>query len=236
MEITSVNNQLIKETVKLHKRKYREDRQVFIVEGYHLYEEANKVNLVRQVFTTDRSIIGNNVVYVTDIVLGKLSQMKTPQSIVAVCNKPNNKELTDRVLILEKLQDPGNVGTLIRSALAFGFKTIVLDSTVDIYNDKVIRSTQGAMFKLNFIEMSALEFIKTHRDYNIFGTSLDGEEIDNVVFSGKIALVLGNEGNGISNEVLANTNRNVTIKTNEVESLNVGVAGSIVMHEVSKQR
>jgi TrmH family RNA methyltransferase len=233
MEITSVNNPLVKETVKLHQKKYRDDRQVFIVEGYHLFEEASNAGIIRQVFTTDRRIIAKNVVYVTETVLNKISQMKSSQSVVAVCNKFESKEITDKVLILEKIQDPGNLGALLRSALAFGFDTVILDNTVDLYNDKVIRSTQGAMFQLNIIHMSTLDFINENEQYTIYGTSFDGEEISGLLLDKKLAVVLGNEGNGVSKEVLLKTNKNITIKTKNVESLNVAVAGSIIMHEMS---
>lgn len=234
MDITSVNNPLVKETVKLHKKKYRDDRMVFIVEGYHLYEEAKKAQIIRQVFTTDKKIKGSNVVYVNETVLHKLSQLKSPQQVIAVCNKLKTKELTNKVLILEKLQDPGNLGTLLRSALAFGFHTVVLDNTVDLYNDKVIRSTQGAMFKLNIIHQNTVHFIRSNKEYVYFGTSLKGSSIDDIIKPSKYALILGNEGNGLSSEVLSITNKNITIKTNDVESLNVAIAGSILMHELAK--
>ena len=234
MEITSVNNPLIKDTVKLQKKKYRDDRKVFLIEGYHLYEEAKKYGIIRQVFTVDKHIKGTNVVYVNNAVFNKLSQMKTPQKVLCVCNKLSNSKLTNRVLILAKIQDPGNLGTLLRSALAFGFDTIVLDNTVDIYNDKVIRSTQGAMFKLNIIYSTTLDFIRNHKEYRIYGTSLKGTNVDSIMLTDKLALILGNEGAGVSKEVLQNTNQNITIKTKDVESLNVGVAGSILMYEMSK--
>lgn len=234
MEITSVNNPLIKETVKLQKKKYRDDRKVFIVEGYHLYEEAKKQGIIRQIFTMDKNIKGNNVVYVNSTVFQKLSMMKTPQKVLCVCNKLESKRLSSKVLILEKLQDPGNLGTLLRSALAFGFDTIVLDNTVDLYNDKVIRSTQGAMFKLSFLHMSTLDFIRKYKEYRVYGTSLNGASVSDIIMTDKIALVLGNEGAGVSKEVLQHTNKNITIPTKDVESLNVGVAGSILMYEMSK--
>lgn len=235
MEITSVNNPLVKETVKLHQRKYRDDRQVFIVEGYHLFEEASNAGIIRQVFTTDRRIIAKNVVYVNETVLNKISQMKNAQSVVAVCNKFESTKLADKVLILEKIQDPGNLGTLLRSALAFGFDTVILDNTVDLYNDKVVRSTQGAMFHLNIILMSTLDFIEQHKQYTIYGTSFDGCDLSDVLIDKKIAVILGNEGNGVSKEVLSKTNKNITIKTKNVESLNVAIAGSIIMHEMNKK-
>lgn len=236
MVITSVNNPLIKDTVKLHKKKYRDDRKVFIIEGYHLFEEAKKYNIIRQVFTVDETITGTNVIHVSETVFNKLSQMKTPQKVLCVCNKLNNKELSDKVLILEKLQDPGNLGTLLRSALAFGFDTVILDNTVDLYNDKVIRSTQGAMFKLNILQMSTIDFIRQHKEYYVYGTSLHGGLVTETIPPLKFALILGNEGAGVSIEVLEKANQNITIRTKDVDSLNVGVAGSILMYEMSKQK
>lgn len=230
MEITSVNNPLVKDTVKLHQKKYRDQLDLFIIEGYHLFEEASKFDVIKHVFTTDRSITGKNVVYVTDIVLAKLAKTKSPQKVLCVCHKLNNNEISDKVLILEGLQDPGNLGTLLRSALAFGFKTVILDNTVNLYNDKVIRSTQGAMFNLNIIEMSAIDFIDNHLDYIIYGTSFNGVVLDTVMPSKQVAIILGNEGQGVSTKLLNKTYQNITIRTNDVESLNVGVAGSIIMH------
>lgn len=230
MKITSINNQIVKDTAKLHKKKYRDLQSQFLVEGYHLYEEALKVGNVVSIFTTDESIIGENVIYVTDQVLVKLTQTKNPQPVLTVCKKITSNTITDKVLILEEVQDPGNLGTLMRSALAFGFNTIVLDNTVDIYNDKVLRSTQGAIFKLNIIEQKTELFMNQHQDFKYYGTAMKGEPITRMYKQGKIAVILGNEGSGVSKHILQNTNMNITIKMQETESLNVGVAGSILMH------
>ncbi len=230
MEITSINNRLIKDTTKLHKKKYRDETGLFLVEGYHLYEEAYKSNSIKTIFTTDQSIMGENVIYVNELVLEKLAQTRNPQGVLCVCEKQQSTELTDKILILEKLQDPGNLGTLMRSALAFGYKTIVLDNTVDIYNDKVLRSTQGAIFKLNIILSDTLDFMKMHKEYTYYGTSMNGENLSVINKSEKLALILGNEGAGVSEEVKNSTYKNITIKTYDVESLNVGVAGSIIMY------
>ncbi len=233
MEITSVNNQLIRDMAKLHQKKYRDELGLFLVEGYHLYEEALKMDVIKTIFTTDEIIQGHNVIHVSQSVLEKLAKTNNPQKIVCVCEKLRREKIYDRVLILEGIQDPGNLGTLLRSALAFDFKTVILDNTVDIYNDKVIRSTQGAMFKLNFIEMNTLDFMNLYRDFEFLGTSLNGERLETVRAVKKVALILGNEGNGLSLDVLKNTTKNITIKINEVESLNVGVAGSIIMHHIN---
>ncbi len=233
MEITSVNNLLVKDTVKLHQKKYRDQLGLFIVEGYHLYEEASKFNVIKHIFTTDKAIVGNNVIYVTEIVLAKLAKTKSPQKVLCVCHKLNNNEISNNVLIIEGLQDPGNLGTLLRSALAFNFKTVILDNTVDLYNDKVIRSTQGAIFNLNIIEMKALDFIENHPEFKVYGTSLNGSPLNSISHQNKLAIILGNEGQGVSKELLSKTTDNITIKTNDVESLNVGVAGSIIMHYIN---
>ncbi|AIO18719.1 23S rRNA methyltransferase [Candidatus Izimaplasma bacterium HR1] len=233
MKITSINNKIIKDTAKLHQKKYRDISNQFLVEGYHLFEEASKVGNIITIFTTDEAIKGDKVIYVSDQVLEKLAQTKTPQPVLAVCTKIANEELSDKILILEQIQDPGNLGTLMRSALAFGFKTIVLDNTVDIYNDKVLRSTQGAIFKLNIIHENTLEFIKRNKDYKFYGTKLYGQPISNINKEGKIAIILGNEGSGVSEMVLSHTTANFTIEMAETESLNVGVAGSIIMHYIT---
>jgi TrmH family RNA methyltransferase len=234
MEITSVNNPLIKETTKLYQKKTRDELNQFIVEGDHLYFEAKKRGLVKQVFTTDETMVGEHVVHVSSNVLEKLTKTKTPQGIVAVCEKPKSGEPTSKVLMLEKVQDPGNLGTLLRSALAFGFKTIVLDRCVDVYNDKVLRSTQGAIFALNIIEQSILEFMDEQPMYHIYGTSLQGEPMESMKQFDNIALILGNEGSGITTRVLNLTDQNITINISEIDSLNVAVAGSILMHHLAK--
>lgn len=233
MKISSVNNQLVKDTVKLHQRKHRNKQNLFLMEGYHLYEEALKEGIIKTVFTTDESIKGDNVIYVTTPVLEKLSQMKSPQGVLVVCEKVKKQLVEDRVLILEQVQDPGNLGTLLRSARAFGFNTVILDNCVDLYNDKVIRSTQGNFFKLNIIEMSVKEFIEDFTEYEIIGTAMKGQPITSITKNKQVALILGNEGQGITPETLSLTDKNITIKTN-IESLNVAIAGSIIMHHINE--
>lgn len=234
MEITSVNNQLIKDTAKLHQKKYRDELGLFLIEGFHLYEEALKMDVIKTIFTTDEIIQGHNVIHVSQVVLEKLAKTNNPKNIICICKKLKREKIYDRVLILEGIQDPGNLGTLLRSALAFDFKTIILDNTVDMYNDKVIRSTQGAMFKLNIIEMNTLDFMNLNRNFIFVGTSQNGEPLESFRATQRVALILGNEGNGLSLDVLKNTNKNLTIKINEVESLNVGVAGSIIMYHINR--
>jgi TrmH family RNA methyltransferase len=124
------------------------------------------------------------------------------------------------------------LGTLLRSALAFGFTTIVLDDTVDLYNPKVLRSTQGAIFHLSFLTMSATTFKENHPDYTLIATAVHGNATTTKP-KGKYALILGNEGAGIKDETLALADAFITIPITTMESLNVAVAGSIIMHQLN---
>jgi TrmH family RNA methyltransferase len=149
----------------------------------------------------------------------------------------NSKTLSNKLLILDKIQDPGSLGALMRSAYAFGFDTIILNhGSVDIYNDKVIRTSQGAIFKLNFRYEDLKTFIPTLTSYKVYGTNvINGISLDDAVFDDKVALVLGNEGNGISEEVFNVIQKNIYIPLKNTESLNVSVAGAIIMYEMSKK-
>ena len=140
--------------------------------------------------------------------------------------------------MLDNIQDPGNIGTLIRSALAFGFKSIVAKNSVDFYNDKVIRSSQGALFRVGLFNDDLVEFIRNNDDYRYLATDLNTDNyLENIeVFEGKIALILGNEGMGVSQEVLNEVSERIKIRIKDVESLNVGVAGSIIMYEIMKRQ
>lgn len=233
MIIKSVNNQFIKDVAKLSKKKYRDQQNLFLVEGYHLYEEAKNNNIIKHILTTDRTIEGDNVIYVNDQIINKISDNPSSQNVITVCENRFDSTIHNRVLILEKLQDPGNLGTLMRSALAFGFKTVVLDNCVDYLNPKVLRSTQGAIFKLSIIKQDTESFMKEHDDFMYYGTSLNGRQLSKLVSYPKTALILGNEGSGLSDRVLNKTSENITIPIKDVESLNVSIAGSIIMQYIS---
>lgn len=236
-EIQSLNNELIKKVCKLKDKKERYKKQEFIVEGYHLVEEAYKKQLLKTIFTTDNSIQMNvDSYYVTKDIIKKLSSTMTPQGIVGVCKMKGNADITgNHYLLLDNVSDPGNLGTLIRSSLGFDIDTIILSNdSVDIYNEKVMRSTQGAIFNVNIVYADLPTVIKKLKEQKvtIVGTSLqssvDLKEISNL---SKYAIVLGNEANGIRKNILELTDVNVKIRiSKQLESLNVAVAGSIVMY------
>lgn len=241
MLYSSIDNKKIKEIKKLNNKKYRDQSDLFLVEGEHLVLEAyNKGYLENIILTEDCQIaIEKDNIYVTDKVMNYLSLLDNHQSVMGICHKVNKKELGNRILILDAIQDPGNLGTIIRSAVAFNFGTIILSQdTVDAYNSKTIRASQGMIFSSNILVTDIVsEIRKLKKDgYQIIGTKVDnGKDIKEVSKNDKLALVMGNEGNGVSEDVLALCDEYAHIKMNrDCESLNVGVATSIMLYELNK--
>ena len=140
------------------------------------------------------------------------------------------------MLVLDDIQDPGNLGTIIRSAVSFGIDTIVASkNTVDVYNSKVIRATEGMLFKINYLKRDLVEFIKANKDTLTFITTdvRTGKDIKDIEIPGNYALIMGNEGNGVSDAVSELVPNKVNIKISEkCESLNVSIATSILLYEL----
>lgn len=241
-EITSVNNEYIKELNKLNNKKYRDEVHKFLVEGYHLVDMA-KPFLETLLITDmkDYNIVPNvNYILTTNDVINKLAQTKTPQGIIGVAKIKKSHDIScSKILILDGVQDPGNVGALIRSALAFGFEDVILSKdSCDIYNDKVIRASQGAIFDLNIIyeDLNDIIPLLKNNNYTIYGTALhNSTSINEIKLEKKCAIILGNEGNGVREEILNQTDCNIYLPISQkIDSLNVSVAGSIVMYEFTK--
>ena len=238
--IESVNNERIKEYSKLLIRKYREQMGLYLVSTPHLVDEALKAGVVKEVFLLEgNENLYGTVTVVTEAVMRKLTDLKTIPEVVAVCNVTNNKEIKGNVLMLDAVQDPGNLGTILRSAVAFNIDTVVLGSgCVDLYNEKTLRAAEGMNFNLNIINSNLIEIIPILKSegYKIFGTKVtDGKPVREVNRTSNFALVVGNEGNGVSEEVLNLCDEFLYIKMNKkCESLNVGVATSIILYEFFK--
>ena len=240
--ISSLQNERIKNLSKLLDKKYRDIEGKFLVEGEHLVEEAKKSGLLLEVIKCE-DVLGDYEVpttLVTYEVIKKLSNTVNPQRIIGVVKKIEEKELGNKILILDEIQDPGNLGTIIRSSLAFNIDSIVLsNNSVDMYNDKVLRSSEGMIFHLNIVRRDIIEVInELHNDgYTIYGTKVDGgTSVDKINVGNKYALVVGNEGNGVKESVLNLCDDYVYIEMNSrVESLNVGVATSIILYEFNKR-
>ena len=243
-EIKSINNELIKKVSKLKDKKYRDIENRFLVEGYHLVNMAK--DYIEMLFVSNEKdydlFEGVSCYLVNDAVIKKLAQTLNPQGIIGVCRKIEEENIcSDNVIMLDNIQDPGNLGTLIRSALAFNCHDIILgNDTVDVYNDKVIRSSQGAIFKVNIMCRDLITEVSNLKEkgYQVFGTALvNGIDIDKVRFGKKNAIILGNEGSGVKKQLLELTDGNIYLKMNkEIDSLNVGVAGSIIMYEITKAK
>ncbi len=239
--ISSLDNKKIKNYSKLLQKKYRDIDNLFIVEGEHLVKEAYTSNvLVEVIMCEDYEVdIDVPITYVTYEVIKKLSNTLNPQRIMGICKKVDRKEIGNKVLILDDIQDPGNLGTIIRSSVAFNIETIILsNNSVDVYNDKVIRASEGMFFKINIIRDDIVKIINELKDndYMIYGTKVDnGEDINKIRAPFKYALVMGNEGAGVSDKVLSLCDKYLYIPMNSnCESLNVGVATSIILFCLNK--
>ena len=227
--IESVNNEKIVNYSKLKQKKYRDETSLFIVEGKHLVEEAKKNNLVVDEYILDENVSLN--------VMKKLSSLDNVPTHLAVCKKMTPRDIQGNVLILDGVQDPGNLGTIIRSCVAFNIDTIILsDTTVDVYNDKVVRASEGMIFNINIIRGNLLDIIPT-LDMPLYTTNVvNGTNLDDIKIDKPYAIVVGNEGKGVSDSVNELISNRIYIPMNEkCESLNVGVATSIILYEFERK-
>ena len=198
MVIESLDNKKIKNLRKLKQKKYRDKMKMYLIEGIHLVKEAYKSkDLLEVILLSDEKIdMDVNKVYVTKDVLKSLSELDTPYNIIGVCKyKDEDKNYGNKILILDNVQDPGNLGTIIRSCVAFNVNTLILsEDTVDLYNSKVLRGSQGMNFHLNIIRRdikSEIEKLKEN-NYKIYGTNVkDGIRIKNVKDLKKYAIIMG---------------------------------------------
>ena len=234
MNITSLQNDHVKYWNSLKNKKIRDKERRFLIEGDHLIKEAKLQNLVLETIST---VDEKADFLVTEDIMKKISSQATICKNAAVVRFIPEDKISGNIIILDGIQDPGNLGTIIRSCLAFNFISIILgDNSVDLYNPKVIRATEGMIFHVNVIRKNLSEFIPTLKNmgYKIIGTDvIKGIDIKKIKHD-NIALILGSEGQGISDNIKKLCDEFVYINMNKsCESLNVGVAASILMYEVS---
>ncbi len=222
-------NKKIKDYKKLLQKKYRREFKLFLVEGDHLISEAKANGEVVDMMTMNPEKEG---LILAPFIYKRLSETESPQDSIAVVKIPEPKEIGKRVLALDGVQDPGNVGTLIRTAVAFGFTDVIVKGA-DVYSAKAIRSSQGAIFKINVTQTKDIS--KFFEDKQVLGALLDKEAsvYSDVKLKEEFILVLGNEGQGISEEVQEKLTDKVYIPI-EFESLNVASAGAILLNEYKK--
>lgn len=235
MIINSSDNGSVKELRKLSKKKYRNQTSTFIIETKKMIDEAlrSNINIINIFIREDQKNNYDNATILSKNLFDELSTLVTPDGYMAIVEKPTNKDVDDKVLILDQIQDPGNMGTLIRSAEAFGFNTIMSIKSCDFYNEKVLRATMGSIFRLNLID-SNYDDIKNLKNYDIYIADMSGKDYREVLTFSKIALVIGNEGKGISDEIQQIDHLLLKIPMQgDIESLNAGVSGSILMSKFS---
>lgn len=243
MEITSLDNAKIKKYFRLKTTKGRKKENLFLVEGMHLCEEAYKHGYLCDILLLSGEKLTftyhDEITYVNDKILKKLSDLATYSKVIGVCNiKKSNEIVGNHILILDDVKDPGNVGTIIRSAKAFNVDTIILSSdSVDIYNNKVLRSTEGLYFSMNILYRDLMKIIPKLKEdgYLILGTDVhDGIDV-RTIKNDKYALIMGNEGHGVRDEIKKSCDKNLYIKMHsECESLNVAVSTSILLYELNR--
>lgn len=240
------NNLLSKNQIlhikKLMQKKYRYQYQEFIIEGLHLIEEALKhPKIIKYIVTSDVNFQHKSVpVLITSYEnICKLSTTKSPQPYIGICNFIQNNHLYEKdfILLLDNINDPGNLGTIIRTAHAFGVKDIILKG-VDIYNPKIVRSTQGAIFNINIVNnVNLIETVtKLKNDgFKIIGSllkdSIDYNKVE--IKDKKLVLILGNESHGINQDLINLLDYKVYIPI-KFESLNVAIACGILLSKYLK--
>ena len=240
MLYSSVNNPKIKELSKLRTKKIRDKQNMFLIEGIHLVKEAYDSGLLKELLLLEGTEFQLDVEtnYITENVLKHLSQVESPSGIIGICRA---KEMTlqgKKLLILDSVQDPGNIGTIIRSSVAFNIDTIIInDKCADIYSDKVIRSSQGMIFKTNIVKKDLSKFLNEIKGkIPIYGTKVTGgKSLKKLEKISEFAIIMGNEGKGVSENLLQLCDKYLYIPMNKAcESLNVGVATSIILYELTK--
>lgn len=241
MVYTSIENKKIKNIKKLYSKKYRDEFNEFIIEGEHLVEEAYKKGILKELIL-EENIDYNldiEITYVSENVLKYISELTNPPKIMGICKKLEEGSIGNKIVILDNIQDPGNLGTIIRSCVAFNIDTLILSkNSVDIYNSKVLRATQGMIFNINIIVCDIENIINElkEKEYKIYGTKVNGgKSLKSVERCEKFAIIMGNEGNGVKSNILDLCSDYIYIDMNKnCESLNVGVATSIILYELDK--
>ena len=254
MLITSRNNDLIKKVKSLNDKKYRNQYNQFIIEGEKMINEAIKEKIkIEYVFIEEGYNWGNNefdsekIIYVSSSVMEILSSLKNSPGVLAVAEKLPNRSVEEidlsgeeLFLIIDNVQDPGNIGTIIRTADSIGLKNIFIkEGSCDIYNPKVLRSTMGSIFRVECLTFSDnKELIQKLKSNNIkvYATNLNtNKSIYDVEFKNS-AIVVGNESNGVSEELLKLADEQIKIPMRgNTESLNVAIATSIILYEAFRQ-
>jgi len=252
-KITSMNNNRIVMYSKLNTKKYRDEYNLFLLENYKLVKEAIQRNEEIEAVIINESnmeklkniieLLNEKIIIVPENVFSKISDTVSSQGIIAVIKKPDHMNISScsgKILVLDRVQDAGNVGTLLRSASGFGFSTVILIESADPYSPKVIRSSGGSIFNLNIIETTEKELIReiNKKNYALYTADMNGTNLYSInKFPENMMVVIGNEGQGVSSALEEASTDNIMIPMEQtLESLNAGVSGSIIMSYIHAKK
>jgi TrmH family RNA methyltransferase len=239
--ITSKSNELIKKCIQIKQKKYSRDWSLCLIESIKIVRELSEKSLIdvilviQEKYELVKGLSANKIELISNDIAKHLSDASTTDGVFAICNIPSCGDLKfDRCLILDRIQDPTNMGAIIRSACAFGYRTILTINSVYPYSFKTIRSSMGNVFNVNLLEvdLEMLKKIKIENNICFYIADMDGECIDNIkVGSENLALIIGNEGQGVDDNLLKLSDKVVSIPMqSNVESLNASVSAGILMY------
>jgi len=253
--IESKQNQQIRNIIKLSRQaKERRKQKVFLVEGIRMFREAPKDQIVKAYATPDfynrnkELFRGIEYELVSDKVFKEISDTVTPQGVLVIVRQQEwkleellKKDRNPFFLVLENIQDPGNLGTILRTGEGAGITGMIMSrDTVDIYNPKVIRSTMGSVYRVPFVYAEDLKEVMIHlKEHEItsYAAHLNGSNVYESNFQEACAFLIGNEGNGLTDEISSMAEQYIKIPMcGQLESLNAAVAASILMYETRRQR
>lgn len=246
--INSLDNSTIKKIKKLKQRKYREEEKKFLAEGRKFLDFTYTPDLIilKENFedfeniTTKLEKFNCRKIIVNDKIFKELTSQENSQGVILVyphC-ETNIEKINNNIIVLDKIQDPGNLGTIIRVADAAGFKDIILSKgSVDCYNEKCVRSSMGSIFNMNIVYMEELQLIHflKEKKYKFLVTALENNSIEytDITLNEKNAIIFGSEGNGVSDNFLKAADKTVIIPIyGSAESLNVAMASGIILYKV----
>ena len=249
IEITSINNELVKQVVKLQQKKYRDEEKRFLLEGFKPIEEAflAKINIEKVFVLKEKAskydFLSEKLILTTEAILKKLSTTDSPPEAVAVAKQKiftlDDIKSAKKVILLENIKDLGNLGTILRTAKAFSQDAVILcGDTVDLYNPKCVRSAVGNLWKIPVIQIKDLSILKSvFKDYERVATlpkSKDTISLKDFKAKSPYLIMFGSEAAGLSQDLIDFSTQKVTIKTsNEVESLNLSISVGVSLYEIS---
>ena len=235
-----ITNSELKYIKKLGRKKYRHIYSHFIVEGEKVFQDffSSNIPLYKSYSTKKKRNDGN--IIVTEKCMKRMTFLKNPSNILGIFSTPKKKKapVNKKVLVLDNISDPSNLGSIIRLCDWFGFKNVVCSNkTVDCYNPKVVQSSMGSLARVNIFYEDLISYL-SKLSIPLYGTFLNGETINRVTFPNEFVLILGNESNGISETISKLVDFKITIPKRSqsvVDSLNVTSASAIIMNEISNQ-